>query len=280
MAQLGLIFEKLGRGEKLTPAETSFLSSWASNAQNAVALVQTAFPSQNRLNVSYVDAEDVNVPAGLIKMGEGSFPELFTGVFMAYPAVTLNDGNDYLLAALDGGAVTWGIQDTGDAPDSWTLVDTGEKVPTAVGSTGTWSNWTVARLNSSDNSRATDAQNGQSGTPGEVSNFNFGIPSGARIDGIKVIAECFETSAGSVPFYCALSWDGGTSWTSNKYVLMPDASTGEEDRTLGGSTNTWGRTWSDSELSDTNFRARFYIGDSLGASCGIDFLRIVVYYAT
>ena len=52
----------------------------------------------------------------------------------------------------------------------------------------------------------------------------------------------------------SLSWNGGTNFTSTK-------TTGAlnywgDDKTLGGSTDTWGRSWSYTEFSNTNFRVR------------------------
>jgi len=50
----------------------------------------------------------------------------------------------------------------------------------------------------------------------------------------------------------SLSWNAGTTYTSTK-------TTGAlgyfgDDITLGGNTDTWGRTWGDSEFSNSNFR--------------------------
>ncbi len=161
--------------------------------------------------------------------------------------------------------------------------DTGEKITGTVVSTGGWTNLTTTRINTSDNSYATCPTGDPcNGNPGVLSTFGFGIPSGATIDGIEVISETGCDNAGNncstnVTYINALSWDGGASWTSNKTVafsLRADA-----DRTLGGPADTWGRAWSDSELSNANFRARVSFSNTASTRHGrLDFLRVRVTY--
>ena len=50
-----------------------------------------------------------------------------------------------------------------------------------------------------------------------------------------------------------LSWDGGSTWTSTSNSL--GSWTGSDTtKTAGGAADTWGRSWSDSELSADNFK--------------------------
>lgn len=59
--------------------------------------------------------------------------------------------------------------------------------------------------------------------------------------------------------YCTLSWDGGTSWTQ---AVLTGVDGTKTTHTIGGATDTWGRKWSVSELSNANFKVRFFTGSS------------------
>jgi len=60
--------------------------------------------------------------------------------------------------------------------------------------------------------------------------------------------------------YVSLSWNG-SSFTSAKSTTLPTGGVGSETtNTLGGSSDTWGRTWSDSEFSDATFQVRLEDG--------------------
>jgi len=79
--------------------------------------------------------------------------------------------------------------------------------------------------------------------------------------------------------YVDLSHDGGTTYAT----YVKEASTATEGVwdtvTLGGSTDTWGRSWTAGEFLNTNFRLRFAAG-TLGALVDIvDLLQVKVYYS-
>jgi hypothetical protein len=67
------------------------------------------------------------------------------------------------------------------------MADTGFKLIGTVESAGAWTAFSTIRLNTSDNSRS--QAEGLTYIAGEVSDFTFGIPAGATIDGIEVQAE-------------------------------------------------------------------------------------------
>jgi len=95
--------------------------------------------------------------------------------------------------------------------------------------------------------------------------YNFGmdtIPStSGTIDGITVRADIAVDSTRDSPFTAIrLSWDGGTSWTTEKEQTL--TGTAETTYTYGGAADTWGRTWSGSELTDANFRVQVINGDT------------------
>ncbi len=90
--------------------------------------------------------------------------------------------------------------------------------------------------------------------------FGFAIPSSAAIRGIQIRLDARVDSQGSVffpnaPKMCVqLSWDGGVNWVTA--INTSTLTTTEATYTLGSTTNTWGRTWSATQLTNANFRVR------------------------
>lgn len=85
--------------------------------------------------------------------------------------------------------------------------------------------------------------------------YSISVPGGATVNGIEVRLDWWlDAVNGNNSMRVELSWDGGTSWTA----AMTDTieSTTEHTTVLGGSADTWGRTWAPSELNDANFRLR------------------------
>ncbi len=120
--------------------------------------------------------------------------------------------------------------------------------------TGDWTN--VSNIRMDDGSYAT-------GTIGQqmfLGDFNYENSfSGLNIksiDGIEIKGQAdrwTETPEVSLE----LSWDGGTSWTSSSHeISWSTGGIGWDDKTTGGSSDTWGRTWSESELYNANFQVR------------------------
>jgi len=112
--------------------------------------------------------------------------------------------------------------------------------------------------------------------------FNFGIapPAGSTINGIQVntIAK-WSTNTDTNQLCIELSWNGGTSWTSTANTTG-DIQTTESADALGGSANTWGRTWTVSELNNTNFRVRVMIdpGNAITTAASLELLTVTVTY--
>jgi hypothetical protein len=74
-----------------------------------------------------------------------------------------------------------------------------------------------------------------------------------------------------------LSWNGGVNWTTAK--TTPVLSTSRRTDTLGGATDTWGRTWSGSNMSNTNFRVRVTnIASSTARDFSLDWMAVRVTY--
>lgn len=108
--------------------------------------------------------------------------------------------------------------------------------------------------------------------------FDLSIPSGATIEGIEtqIVARADSTS-GSPSICVQLSWDGGTTWTTTKST--PTLSTSLNTYTLGGSADTWGRTWSDSDFTNANFRVRLIdVSSNTSRDFYLDYVGLKVHY--
>ncbi len=109
-------------------------------------------------------------------------------------------------------------------------------------------------------------------------NYNFSIPVGASIRGIEVRLDALVDSTTGAPAICVeISWNGGTSWTAGK--ITSTLTTAEVIYTLGANTDTWGRTWAQSEFSNTNFRIRVItIASNANRDFQIDWIPVQVTY--
>jgi len=119
-----------------------------------------------------------------------------------------------------------------------------------------------------------DASTVGTGDRQRYSTFAFGVPGSSTINGIEVAVEGQKTTLNAT-LTASLSWDAGSTWTSTKSVVFTAAA--DETLTFGGAADLWGRTWADTEFSDTNFRARFIQGDG-GRLIDVDAIQIKVYY--
>jgi hypothetical protein len=113
------------------------------------------------------------------------------------------------------------------------------------------------------------------------SEFDFGIPSGATIDGVQVeVEKRASNTASNSTLAVELSWNGGLTYTSaGKSVSF---SNGADDvATFGGAADTWGRIWIPAETSNANFRVRLrgsVPGDSGSNHIYVDHIQVTVHY--
>ena len=118
---------------------------------------------------------------------------------------------------------------------------------------------------------------GQHGWMQVYHNYNLPVPSGARIDGIEVRTDALRTNLPQCTwgkFRVFLSWNAGLNWTS--YYETPGLTTSEVTHILGGTANTWGRTWDYTEFSNANFRVK--IIPQTDCWCFLDWIPVIVYY--
>lgn len=108
-------------------------------------------------------------------------------------------------------------------------------------------------------------------------NYGFSIPSGSTITGIEVRLDARADATSGSPRICVqLSWDGGVTWTTEQSASL---GTSMNTYTLGGATNTWGRTWSLNDLSNANFRVRVInVASDTSRDFYLDWVAVRVYY--
>lgn len=203
---------------------------------------------------------------GAADAGTASLPDATTGGDVVRP-----DGGDPDVLTSDDAETDAGADAAVDAP-----VD--NFVPCTPGSSGPrYGASAVGNVWSTDNGILVPNDNlyahtNGGGDPMVVSDFGFTIPQGARIDGIKV--DFRRTAEGTVSDQ-AVTLPKGTAknngaWplgnTDGPYILT----------TYGGATDTWGATWSASDVNATTFSVTLDIaGNGDGHA---DSLGVTVYY--
>ena len=110
-------------------------------------------------------------------------------------------------------------------------------------------------------------------------NYGISIPAGCSVSGIEVRLDWWlQSTWGANSMSVELSWDGGATWTA----AQSDATetTSEHTAILGGSSDTWGRSWTAGELSDGTFRVRVTSnGNRWWVDFFLDWVPVRVYYA-
>ncbi len=108
-------------------------------------------------------------------------------------------------------------------------------------------------------------------------NYNIANP-GTVVDGIEVRLDARADSRTGSPRICIqLSWDGGTTWTTAKSTST--LTTSEATYILGSASDNWGRTWTTSNLSNTNFRVRIInVARSTARDFSLDWIAVRVTY--
>jgi hypothetical protein len=110
--------------------------------------------------------------------------------------------------------------------------------------------------------------------------YTYGItlPAGSTVRGIEVRLDARAGSTTGSPRMCVqLSWNGGVSWTSA--LTTTTLGTATNTYVLGGAANTWGRSWTLSNLSNTSFRVRVIdVAASTSQSFSLDWIAVRVTY--
>ncbi len=109
-------------------------------------------------------------------------------------------------------------------------------------------------------------------------NYDFSVPSGATINGIEanIVAKA-DSTTGNPKICVQISWDGGNSWTTAK--TTNNLTTSSATYVLGGSSDTWGRSWSYSNFTNSNFRVRLIdLASNTSRDFSLDWVGVKVFY--
>lgn len=109
--------------------------------------------------------------------------------------------------------------------------------------------------------------------------YNYGITiPGTTILGIEVRLDArVDSTSGAAHLCIQLSWNSGSSWTSAQQT--GNLTTSEQTYVLGGPSNTWGHTWTLSQLSNANFRVRIIdVASNTSRDFSLDWIAVRVTY--
>ena len=117
--------------------------------------------------------------------------------------------------------------------------------------------------------------------------FGVTLPSGGglTIDGIEVEVDAQSNDSSGCTLRAALNWTGTTNPTSSSMTSMDTVNlTGTyQNLQFGGPTDTWGRSWTASELNNSNLRIRLTYTDpgtncTNGAVTSVDHVHVRIYW--
>ena len=107
-------------------------------------------------------------------------------------------------------------------------------------------------------------------------NFGLSIPSGNEIAGISVKVDASATDGAGSTVDVTLSYDGGTTETAERST--GPLTTSDVVYIVGGSGDTWGRSWSPSELNDGNFEIIIEANPGDVGQVDLDAIQVKVYH--
>jgi len=109
--------------------------------------------------------------------------------------------------------------------------------------------------------------------------YGFSIPSGSTIDGITVEAK-LKSSDGTWKTFVNVFVDANTHTTAGTSKTNGATTTTLAWTSFGSSSDTWGRTWTTSEVNGANFGPIIGFSATLGNTvvASIDAIRITVTY--
>jgi type II secretory pathway pseudopilin PulG len=110
-------------------------------------------------------------------------------------------------------------------------------------------------------------------------NYGFSLPPGSTVNGIEVRLDAKVDNIAGLPQMCVqLSWDGGTTWTTAKSTT--NLTTNEATYILGDVSDTWGRTWIDTNFTNANFRLRVInVASDTNRDFSLDWAAVKVHYS-
>jgi hypothetical protein len=173
-----------------------------------------------------------------------------------------------------GGGSDSGGTDNGSGSGQSIGNEAGFFAATNVTTPSGWSGWTNASNGYTQDSAYATAN---AAAASDYFNFGFSVPSSDVVNGftIKILGSA-SGAGGTVG--AELSWNGGTSTTTSGVVTSAFTTT-DTVYTLGSASNTFGRTWTPSELSNANFHLRIKATPSSN-TLKIDAIQVNVYHTS
>ncbi len=109
-------------------------------------------------------------------------------------------------------------------------------------------------------------------------NFNVSLTPTAVIQGIQVRLDARADATSGAPRLCVqLSWNNGTSWVTAKQTGT--LTTSEVTYTLGGTADTWGRSWAVGDFTNANFRVRVInVASNTARDFSLDYIAVNITY--
>lgn len=113
----------------------------------------------------------------------------------------------------------------------------------------------------------------------KATNFGFAIPSGATINGITVEIEERRSGTAVIESTIKIVKSTGAFGSTNKSTgaTLPASDT---YITYGGAADTWGETWTDTDINSANFGVGFSARETSGtiSTAQVDHIRITIDY--
>ena len=110
--------------------------------------------------------------------------------------------------------------------------------------------------------------------------FNIASLAGATIQGVLVQVEGrFSSNSNKSEYTVALSWDGGTTWTTEKRGFQFPNQIQADETYLYGGADQWSHSFVPSELTNTNFKVRVTQDVTTGNDAFLDWVSAQVFYA-
>lgn len=139
------------------------------------------------------------------------------------------------------------------------------------------SNWTnQSNIKTADDNYATNTS-----AVNYIKPWNWGqtLPAGDSISGIEVRIDAKSDDVSENNYFDVdLSWNNASSWTTAKRAPTSGGiGTTEQTVYLGGAADTWGRSWTSSEMSTSNFHMRAVYEFDEGTTGSIDYFAWRVY---
>jgi len=188
----------------------------------------------------------------------------------------------------------WGIILLTDGAANRPAADTGNRSPTANAAVtsgsgddnGFETNPTYAYGNDTNYAVDTDSGTNTNTGCGDTGkdrhiyyNYGISVPGTNTVTGIEVRldARVDSTSSTTRRMCVQLSWDGGATWTTAKQTS--NLGTSQATYTLGANGDTWGRTWTLSELSNASFRLQITnVANSTARDFSLEWAAVKVYH--